>query len=57
MEFHALAVKVHGWTDNMKKDYYCSGLNADLVANILNQDDSPTLVGWIQLACQVDNWD
>lgn len=41
----------------MKVDYYCSRLNADLVAKALNQGEPPTLVGWIQLACKVENLD
>lgn len=40
----------------MKVDYYGSGLNADLVIKALSQDDPPTLVGWIQLACEAENW-
>lgn len=54
-EFCRLVVKIHDWTEEMKMEYYRNGLSLDLVAKALAQDDSITLVGWVQLACEVEN--
>lgn len=43
------------WPETMKVDYYRTGLNPEIMVKVLEQADLPTLVGWIQLAAEVES--
>lgn len=45
-------VKVWGWPE---VQFYQAGLNPELVAKALIQDDPEALLGWMQLASEVGN--
>lgn len=41
----------------MKVEFYQASLNPDLVEKEMAQDDPHTLLGSIQLACEIETWE
>lgn len=52
--FRSLAAKLHDWPESLVVDYYCDGLNTEIMSKVIEQANPDTLVGWLQLAAEVE---
>lgn len=54
-EFQEMVAQVWDWPESVKVQFFCGGLNVHLVKKSLIQNNPQILLGWIQLAFQVEN--